>query len=62
MLIKRNLIEFCVVAPPSVMAQLSWDPLIPNQPPDIKFQGADAEIDALRRTYEEHMEVSSKNK
>lgn len=43
--------------PPSVMAQLTWDPLKPSQPPEIKFQGADAEIDVLRCTYEEHLEV-----
>lgn len=45
-------------APPSVMAQLSWDPLKPNQPPELKFQGADAEVEDLRSTYEEHLEAS----
>jgi len=39
------------------MAQLTWDPLKPSQPPEIKFQGADAETDTLRCTYEEHLEV-----
>ncbi|KAJ1520764.1 hypothetical protein ONE63_003859 [Megalurothrips usitatus] len=53
---KADMYRRIYISPPSVMAQISWNPLKPNQPPEIKFQGADAEIDVLRCTYEEHLE------
>ncbi|XP_034234991.1 E3 ubiquitin-protein ligase FANCL [Thrips palmi] len=53
---KADMYRRIFISPPSVMAQLTWDPLKPNQPPEIKFQGADAEIDTLRCIYEEHLE------
>lgn len=53
---KADMYRRIFIYPPSVMAQLTWDPLKPSQPPEIKFQGADAEIETLRCTYEEHLE------
>ncbi|KAK3926451.1 E3 ubiquitin-protein ligase FANCL [Frankliniella fusca] len=53
---KADMYRRIFISPPSVMAQLSWDPLKPSQPPIIKFQGADAEIDKLRCLQEKHLE------
>lgn len=52
---KADMYRRIFISPPSVMAQLSWDPMKPGEPPDIKFQGADAEIDKFRCIHEEHL-------